>query len=199
MTNSPTPPIAPANPKLFVSYSWTSPDHEAWVLKLATDLRESGIDVILDKWDLREGHDAHAFMEKMATDSAIRKVLLVCDKSYADKTNGRTGGVGTEAQIISAEIYEKQDQNKFVAVVKERDENGKPYLPVYYRSRIYVDLSDDTLFTENFERLVRWAYDQPVFQRPVVTASAGYRCSTEWSKFCYTCDSGIFRATDRRI
>ena len=38
-------------PKLFVSYSWTSPDHEAWVLQLATELRESGVDVILDKWD----------------------------------------------------------------------------------------------------------------------------------------------------
>jgi len=35
-------------PKLFVSYSWTNPDHEAWVLKLATDLRQSGVDVVLD-------------------------------------------------------------------------------------------------------------------------------------------------------
>ena len=49
-------------PKLFISYSWSSPDHEQWVVKLATELRESGIDVILDKWDLKEGHDAHAFM-----------------------------------------------------------------------------------------------------------------------------------------
>ena len=36
-------------PKLFVSYSWTNLDHEAWVIQLATDLRENGIDVILDK------------------------------------------------------------------------------------------------------------------------------------------------------
>ena len=55
------------NPKLFISYSWTSPDHEQWVLNLATELRESGIDVILDKWDLKEGHDANAFMERMVT------------------------------------------------------------------------------------------------------------------------------------
>ena len=61
-------------PRLFVSYSWTSRDHEAWVLRFATELRESGIDVILDKWDLREGHDAHAFMEKMVTDPEIKKV-----------------------------------------------------------------------------------------------------------------------------
>ena len=53
-----------SNPKLFISYSWSSQDHEAWVIQLATDLRESGIDVVLDKWDLKEGHDAHAFMER---------------------------------------------------------------------------------------------------------------------------------------
>lgn len=65
------------NPKLFISYSWSSPDHEQWVLDLATELREDGVDVILDKWDLKEGHDAHAFMEKMVTDPGIKKVALV--------------------------------------------------------------------------------------------------------------------------
>src|SRR5690242_10619337 len=31
-------------PRLFVSYSWTSPQHAEWVLQLATELRESGVD-----------------------------------------------------------------------------------------------------------------------------------------------------------
>ena len=53
-----------STPKTLISYSWTSPDHEAWVLQLATELEESGVDVIFDKWDLREGADKYAFMEK---------------------------------------------------------------------------------------------------------------------------------------
>jgi len=61
-------------PKVFVSYSWTSPDHEDWVLNLSTELRESGVDVILDKWDLKEGHDSNAFMERMVTDDTVDKV-----------------------------------------------------------------------------------------------------------------------------
>ena len=44
----------------------------------------------------------------MVTDAEIKKVILICDKAYADKTDGRTGGVGTEAQIISGEIYENK-------------------------------------------------------------------------------------------
>lgn len=149
-----------------MSYSWTRPDHEEWVLKLSTELRESGVDVILDKWNLQEGHDAHAFMEKMVTDEEIKKVILVCDKAYVDKTDGRSGGVGTEAQIISSEIYEKQTQNKFVAIVTERNDAGKAYLPAYYSSRIYIDLSDSSTYYENFEQLLRWVYDQPLYKKP---------------------------------
>lgn len=62
-----------SSPKLFISYSWSDSTHEQWVIELATELRESGVDVILDKWDLKEGHDAVAFMEKMVTDPEIKK------------------------------------------------------------------------------------------------------------------------------
>lgn len=154
------------SPKLFISYSWSAPSHEDWVLSLATDLRESGVDVILDKWDLKEGHDAHAFMEKMVTDKEIKKVALICDRLYAEKANGRNGGVGTEAQIMSAEIYSRQDQNKFVAILPERDREGKPFLPAYYKSRIYIDLSNPDIFSKNFEQLLRWIYDKPLNVKP---------------------------------
>lgn len=154
------------NPKLFISYSWSSPEHEQWVLQLATELRESGVDVVLDKWDLREGHDAYAFMEKMVTDPEITKVVMVCDKKYAEKADGRSGGVGTETQIISKEVYDKTDQNKFVAIVIEKDENGKAYSPVYYKSRIHIDFSDQDLYATNFEQLLRWVYDKPLYIKP---------------------------------
>ena len=108
-------------PRLFVSYSWTSPEHEEWVYMLATEIVENGVDVILDKWDLKEGQDAYAFMEKMVTDETIRKVVLICDKAYAQKADARHGGVGTEAQIISSEIYAMVEQSKFVALIAERD------------------------------------------------------------------------------
>jgi hypothetical protein len=39
----------PDNLRTFISYSWSSPEHEEWVLGLATELEESGVDVILDK------------------------------------------------------------------------------------------------------------------------------------------------------
>jgi hypothetical protein len=160
--------------KAFISYSWSSPEHEQWVVSLANELGDSGVHVLLDKFDLREGHDSIAFMERMVNDPEVKKVLLICDKAYADKTNARTGGVGTEAQIISPKIYAESDQNKFVAVLKERDDDGKPYLPTYYSSRIYIDLSSQENYAHEFERLVRWINDKPLYQRKPIGQRPAY-------------------------
>jgi hypothetical protein len=40
----------------------------------------------------------------MVTDSTITKVAVISDQTYADKADGRAGGVGTETQIISREV-----------------------------------------------------------------------------------------------
>ncbi len=154
------------NPKVFISYSWSNPQHEEWVINLATQLRQDGVDVILDKWDLKEGHDAIAFMERMVTDPEIKKVIIISDRVYAQKADSRKGGVGTETQIISKEIYDKVEQDKFVVVIAEKDEHGKPYLPTYYKSRIYIDLSEPDTYTENYERLLRWIYGKPLYKKP---------------------------------
>lgn len=152
--------------RTFISYSWSSPAHEKWVLDLATQLTEDGVDIILDKWDLREGHDAVAFMEKMVTDPSVKKVIVISDRIYAEKADKRKGGVGTETQIISAEVYGKANQDKFCAVLSEIDPDGKPYLPTYYKSRIFIDLSNDDIFSSNYEQLLRWVFDKPSYPKP---------------------------------
>jgi TIR domain len=154
------------NPKAFISYSWSSQEHQRWVLDLATQLRENGVDVTIDKWDLKEGHDAIQFMEKMVTDPEIKKVIMVLDRTYAEKADGRKGGVGTETQIISPEIYAKADQNKFVGVASEIGEDGRPFLPTFYKSRIYIDLSNSDIYAANFDQLLRWIYDKPAHPKP---------------------------------
>ena len=95
------------HPKVFISYAWGSEDYKIKVLSFATDLMNDGIEVILDQWSLKEGNDTYAFMEQSATDPTITNVLILLDPVYEKKANGRDGGVGTETQIISPEIYNK--------------------------------------------------------------------------------------------
>jgi SEFIR domain-containing protein len=152
-----------SGPKLFISYCWSSPEHERWVLQLAEGLVSQGIDVILDKWNLLPGHNAHAFMESMVTDPTVTKVLMICDEKYKSKSNTRSGGAGIEAQIITPELYRKNAQDKFVAVVREKDDEGRTLVPAYYTGRIFIDLSDAATYSEEYEKLIRWAWDQPLY------------------------------------
>ena len=161
-------------PRLFISYSWSSPEHENWVLELATALRQNGIDVILDKWDLKEGQDAGAFMESMVSDPTVEKVLIISDKVYAEKANSRKGGVGIESQIISPELYSNTKQTKFVAAVRQVDDQGKPYLPIFYVGKIHFDLTSDIAFAENFEKIVRWCFDKPLHVKPEIGSAPIY-------------------------
>ncbi|WP_069638506.1 SEFIR domain-containing protein [Burkholderia sp. PAMC 26561] len=153
-------------PRVFISYSWSNEEHQNWVLSFSTELVESGVDVVLDKWDLREGDDSIQFMESMVTDERVKKVLIISDRTYAEKADGRHGGVGTETQIISPRVFAQQDDRKFLAIVTSRDKDGDPYLPVFYGSRIYIDLSDAATYSENFDRILRWIFDKPFHVKP---------------------------------
>ena len=102
--------------KVFISYSWSTTEHEDWVLELAQRLVRDGIDVVFDKWDLKEGHDKYVFMESMVNAVDITKVLMILDKKYTDKADVRGGGVGTETQIISPNTYAHAKQEKFIPV-----------------------------------------------------------------------------------
>jgi hypothetical protein len=159
---------AKPTPRVFISYSWTDQTHVDWVISLAERLLGDGVDVILDKWNLKEGQDLHAFMEQMVTDASVSRVLAVCDKLYAEKANGRRGGVGTETQIISTEVYAKVKQEKFIPLVRQRDEEGNACLPVYFSSRFYLDFSDDEKFGEAYDSLLRNIYERPERPKPPI-------------------------------
>lgn len=165
-------------PRLFISYRWSNPPHEAWVLELASALRGDGVDVILDKWHLREGQDTYAFMESMVSDTTIRKVLLVCDEGYVQRANSRQGGVGTEAQIVSSEVYSKVEQTKFAAAVCALDREGSPLLPIYMSTRLYFDFCGTENFSNSYQQLVRWCFDKPFHVAPPVGKPPAYLTDT---------------------
>ena len=155
-------------PKIFISYSWSSPEHEEWVLELAESLIKDGIDIALDKWELREGDDPIVFMESMVNDPTITKIIMIIDGKYTDRANQRHGGVGTESTILSQELYSKRDKNKIVAVIAEPDAPK----PTFYAGRLHVDLSDTERYAEEYEKLVRWAYDKYKYEKPKLLGSA---------------------------
>ena len=153
-------------PKIFISYSWSSSHHQEMVKYWADRLIADGIDVILDIYDLNEGDNKYAFMESMVTDNSVTHVLVVCDSKYTEKANARAAGVGTESQIISSEVYKKVQQSKFIPILCEFDDDGEPIVPVFMDSRIGINFSTPELVNENWEQLVRLLYGKPAHVKP---------------------------------
>ncbi len=161
-------------PKIFISYSWTNPDHEDWVINIAERLVADGVDVIIDKWNLKEGQDKFNFMETMVKSDDIQKVLIILDKKYSEKAEKRSGGVGTETQIISPKIYNNVSQEKFIPIVSEKDDEGNAFVPTYLEGRIYIDLSEQEYFEENYEILLRNIYKRPAYNNPKLGKAPSY-------------------------
>jgi len=152
--------------KIFISYSWGNSEHQEWVVNLATRLMNDTVDVVLDRWSLKDGHDIYSFMEEMVKAEDIFRVLIISNKKYTEKADGREGGVGTETQIITPTIYAKEKQEKFIPIVLERDENGEPFLPIYLKSRKYIDFSRIETFEDSYEELLRNILEAPALPKP---------------------------------
>lgn len=149
-------------PKVFISYSWSSPEHQEWVLDLARTLHDDNVDVVIDKWNLREGQSVIDFMESMVVDPSIDKIIMVIDSQYQVKADSRNGGVGTESTILSNVMYNKKSTNNIVAVIAET--GARP--PVFYSGRVFIDLCSEEKYAENYEDLVRWIYGKFKHERP---------------------------------
>lgn len=169
------------NPTIFISYSWKPQTNKNKVIELAERLQLDGVHVIIDEWDLSEGQDKYVFMEQMVNRINVNRVLLICNKEYCDKANEKKGGVGIESLIVSDEIYKQVDQKKFIPVVVEKDETGNAYLPTFIKSRIYIDLSSNNTFEDEYEKLLRNIFERPSSKRPPLGTPPAYITTNEES------------------
>ena len=149
-------------PKVFASYSHDADEHKQWVLKLCTKLRENGVDVILDQWDLGPGDDRILFMEKGVKDSD--RVLVVCTDAYVKKANARERGAGYEGYIITAELVNDLGTDKFIPIIRQSSNDKKT--PTFLTPKVYIDFTDDDQFDTSFEQLLREIHDAPLHPKP---------------------------------
>lgn len=137
-------------PTAFVSYSWDSDEHKQWVHDLATRMRSDGIDVTLDQWHAVPGDQLPQFME-----TAIREndyVVIICTPKYRDRSDSRTGGVGYEGDIITAEIASTRNHRKFIPVLRGPDWDSSA--PSWIKGKYYLSLNTDPYAESSYSDLL---------------------------------------------
>jgi small GTP-binding protein len=134
----------------FVSYAWGEPAVEGWVRdRLAPDLEQAGIEVVLDRANIRVGDNLARFVERI---QAADRVLVIATPAYAQKYNNAAGAVvAAEADVINLRLLGTEEQKATVLPVLLAGDRAES-LPALMQTRIYADFRDaDRYFVELFE------------------------------------------------
>lgn len=149
------------HPKVFISYSHDSDEHKGWVRKLAKDLIEKGINIVLDQWDTSFGSDLAAFMDSGV--GLAKRVLVICTENYVLKADDRKGGVGYEHILVTGELINDLGTNKFIPVMRN---NPKHSLPRCLKTRSFVDFNNDDEYGAKLGDLIADLLERPKHPKP---------------------------------
>jgi hypothetical protein len=139
-----------ANPlRTFISYKWESAEVTGWVERFATDLRQNGVDALLDKWEVSYGD---SFVEYMTSKipSADAFLFVITPGAVASvESQGKAGGaVKFEVEMARAQTI-AGEALRFIPVLLKGD--GPPK---HLRATRYVDFRDPARYSEVFASLL---------------------------------------------
>lgn len=111
-------------------------------MQFADYLEGLGIEVIVDR-HVRLGQRLPAFMEQALERADY--VLIVCTETYKAKADARSGGVGYETNIITADLYYSSSvaEEKYIPIL--RSGNWQESLPAYMAGKLGVDCTSGVI------------------------------------------------------
>jgi len=154
---------------LFISYGHEGPAHVEWVETLARQLQRDGFGVVLDRWHCGPGEPLPQFME-----TSIRTcdfVLVICTPAYKAQSDQRSGGIGYESNVMTAEVLVDRKMRKFIPVL--RIGSWADAAPSWLRGNLYIDLRKGDLDSNEYRQLIR------ALQRNEATSAATQRPAPE--------------------
>ena len=151
------------SPRVFISYSHDSSEHNERVLELADQLRVDGIRSFIDEYEVAplEGWPRWMRAQVEKADS----ILAICTETYSYRFQGKEQpgkgrGANWEGSLITLELYDAEGRNaKFIPVVMSPED--KIYIPTELRVSTHYDVSTDNGYDELYRRLTDQPYTVP--------------------------------------
>jgi hypothetical protein len=153
MPTANVPPVAPK--RVFLSYAWESDEFRLWAKRLATRLRDDGVDARLDDWHLPANGNIPEFMNREVREADW--VLVLCSPGYQKKVRAtedgeRVSGVGWETRLLTSATL-VSNQNKTLAVLAKGE--WQTAAPDSLLGQVYFDLSTPATFEKNYGGLLK--------------------------------------------
>lgn len=131
---------------VFISYSWENEIHNKKVERFVKKLRENNIYVLYDR-DMPLGERITDFMEMI---NKSEYVLFLCTPKYKEKADKGLGGVKYEKNIITAELYEKGNERKFIPILFSG--TWSESMPIWATGKLGIDYTKES--DEEFQILL---------------------------------------------
>ena len=150
--------------KVFISYSWDSPEHLLSIFELSNHLRNDGVDCDIDQYHQSPEEGWPRWMERLTRESDY--VLVICTQNYLDGFEGRRPpkvgqGVKWESLLTTNDIYYNDSKNKkYIPIILTGADRQS--IPRPLESFTHFDLSSE----EGYEGLYRYITDQPSKVKP---------------------------------
>lgn len=146
-------------PSCFISYAWGITEHERWVRKLAEDMWDAGIEVILDDWDNSSiGSSVPRFISRLETCHFIVVIgtPLFLEK-YQNKVSATGSVVAAEVDLIAQRLIRtEQEKSTVLPTLLEGDDRSA--LPALLRGRAYADFREKRFYFSRLFDLILTIY-----------------------------------------
>lgn len=135
--------------KVFISYKWEETAHNEWVENLARDLRRSGIEAILDRWEVKLGDSFTDYMtSKIGTADVVLFIITTRSVAAVEAPAAEGGALKFEMQMATARRT-AGEKVRLIGIYREG-----PRAPAHLRDHRYADFRDDSRYAENFKELL---------------------------------------------
>jgi hypothetical protein len=156
-----------AAPSCFISYARGSAQQERWIEHhLATDLRNAGIAVLLDRWHNVGGTSISRYIDKIATSDFV---IMIGTKALREKYDAQDTDpvVGAELKLINTRLRKRSTVNETILPLLLEGTQASAFPPLAEDFAYFDFTGEESYFERLFEvllKLYRIPFEDPAMR-----------------------------------
>ncbi|UCC32765.1 MAG: toll/interleukin-1 receptor domain-containing protein [Phycisphaerales bacterium] len=156
---------AEKRPTCFISYAWGVPEHERWVVQLAKDMQNAGIDVLLDRWHNPPGTSLTRFTDQILSSDYV---VVVGTPKLREKydTQASDPVVAAELRLINTRLRQPTRYGPTVIPLLLAGDSPGVFTP-QLQDVVCIPFLEDELYFVNLFDLIWRLYELP-FDHPLL-------------------------------